>query len=76
MSKQTDFKITMTDIFRKIEDSVDHLNSEIYKGNQVEVPEAKPQKQMKSQKILTRGWTQLLFIKTYKNLSTRKKNND
>lgn len=42
----------------------------------MKVPEAKPQKQMKSQKILTRGWTQLFLIKMYKNLSTRKKNND
>lgn len=66
----------MTNIFRKIEDSMDHLNSEIYKGNQMEVPEVIPQKQMKSQQILTRVWTQLLFIKMYKNLSTRKKNND
>lgn len=66
----------MTNIFRKIEDSMDHLNSEIYKGNQMEVPEVIPQKQMKSQQILTRGWTQLLFIKMYKNLSTRKKNNN
>ena len=66
----------MTNIFRKIEDSMDHLNSEIYKGNQMEVPEVIPQKQMQSQQILTRGWTQLLFIKMYKNLSTRKKNNN
>lgn len=47
-SKQTEFKITMTNIFRKIEDSVDHLNSDIYKGNQMEVPEVIPQKHEKS----------------------------
>ena len=51
----------MTNIFRKIEDSVDNLNSEIYKGNQVEVPEAKPQTHEKSEDINKRLDTAPLY---------------
>lgn len=38
-----EFKITITNIFKKIEHNMDNFNSEICKRYQIEVPEVKPQ---------------------------------